>query len=459
LTAEAFVRVVHSKRNQRPQGLPCLAGLRPCLVRSLLAENLSQAITQLGATVDGDLSAIIGFAQMEGQIGDYFRTQMSVDEAKGILDSVSAAVSGIAFDPTAAPGLQDVTQTLGIDATGQTIGAILDLIAASTNGLGAMGNAVYDQCVSSQQQLDALKQCLLAGAPAANEPQVSAYINDLQLRGQADTALLAIVQQQEALETVLRGASIASQNDWENQALEVASFAGVALDGLALTGFLAPVAIAYNIGLGAVETYEDLSSFNVNQQAYFKTFASLANAWNIAEQISTNTEIAYSEISRGVVPNPVLGQVNNVASTSLAYELTTTSGWLGFAGIGEEVTNYVVTNAFTTLTVQNTGGSPATFVVFALFDYASNFFGVKTNAPMVVSNSLVLGGGQSGHVRLQYFDGNKGAVPDVGSSVTIYILGQNSNGIFLVASLSSSPELVVNGSDPSPNSSIFENPL
>jgi len=416
-------------------------------------ETLAGAISGLANSSSNLLThSIDGIATQEGGYGDYFQTQLTADKREQGVNEFATGVGGVLslLLPGGTELLREVAKDLGQDYAPDALSLILDRVAGSSTGLTQFGQKIDANNDALQAgELQAARQ-LLAGVPPGTASYVSAYQNDMALRAQANEELRLILLSQRNLLLDLQQNSVVGQAEAN---LLGAVFKDVNVVVVAATTIVTLSPIAGKAATTALGVAEGLDTYAVNQQnlnsdqqGYNTAVISLANCYYVSSLIDGNTRAAFNQIARGQAPSPVTGAIVSADSVTTYHPLSGIIGdlttWAGqtFGG-----TTYVhVDNAYSLLTVRNTGTRAATFNVnafyshtFALSDPLS-IHGISIVVPMVASVVANIGAGQSAVVRVDYFDGVTGATPDVGSPVVLQVLGSDgSGGLFAVDQASS----------------------
>jgi hypothetical protein len=330
------------------------------------------------------------------------------------------------------------------DLTGQ---AIFDDIAKSGSGLSAEGTATASVCSQNQQALQNREVCLESdGVPSAVKNSEQTYINDLQLRQQANSVMLQVLQKQEAYLQALENASELEQQNWVGPfLLSVGETGGlVALNALAvIQPEIAPFVFSIDVDVTAGNEYQNQQSFNQYQAAYLSAFSSMQTCVAFTGQVYNNVDLAYSQIALNQPPNPVIGEILGTPQTiEDGYYQTSGADWMTGSQIS---TDYqVITKAYSLVTIQNdNSSSPANFWVFVFYTYAGTPFGqneVLEQCGFAQVNNL--GAGQNTSFTINhYLEANNGASAVPLSQVQVYVLGINNTGTFYVDSKTITPTL------------------
>jgi hypothetical protein len=315
----------------------------------------------------------------------------------------------------------------------------LNFLATSSSGCGDFAQTIGNQNAAYQQALLQKEQSLLAGIPPTAANNSAAYINDLNLRLQANRNVLrnVVLQSQQNLLNNLQLKSSLGQLD-----LLGPLFISLDIAGTASSFFCTP---AGGIALQElINTDETLINGNAGQQnlnndqaAYNTAISSLVSCSSYSQQIYANTLSAFNAISQGLPLSPVTGQIGSVSSQMTAEPITgtitgTLENWLGQLLFNTTAVNITGENSF--VSINNTTALPAYFTVIVSYSHTitvqSDNAGIGSYSitlPAVASATQLIGANQTAQVPIYYGDESHGILPDVGAPISIYVLGGYNN--------------------------------
>jgi len=412
--------------------------------------DLSNAISELAAEASTDLTQqLSNVAIQEGQCGDFFWASTNYETAHQGVIALNFGIGGllalIGKDDAVSEAAKSILADSGLKAGDDSIEAIMEIFSENSSSLEIFGQSIGSQNYQFSQKTIQYEQSLLDGIPPLSMNYVAGFTNDLQLRLQANNALKLILVNQEGLLLVLRSVAEFNQYDFNKYLFETANAIGAAV-GTISSG---PGGIGLAESLNAAESLYDYqvnqANLSSDQQSYNTAFASLFSCLNQSELIYSNTAAAFNAIARGNAPNPVTGQILNVTSQLTGPQYSINPLWLALNPLETLLTTGGrITNGTSVVTIANTSQQSAKFIVYATYSHTESLtdLGIPvSSAPytLLLTTSTNLTQGQTADININYYDsttaGTKGALPDAGSQVTIYVLacnGDNNQNIFNV---------------------------
>jgi hypothetical protein len=274
-----------------------------------------------------------------------------------------------------------------------------------------------------QQSLQGQEQTLLnQGIPPLTDAQQTAWVTDLQLRGNVWQASLAALDQQvNYLYQLSAARQLGSGPQWE---LMVARFC---VEAAATIFFDGPGSLVTAGILTLAEEAKDLQAVSVDQGAYNTAFSTVSGSLQYSGQQYMNASSAYNEILQGRDANTVTGQIVGMSDVE--------EGYISYAPL-HLWSRFNATKGYSLVDVKNTSSQDATFEVIVLWGFPSTDWGISIPALSQESFSVLRVPAQTdAQVQVTYYDGKNGGKPDPSTPMTAYVLGNNSSGTFYVGRL------------------------
>ena len=192
---------------------------------------------------------------------------------------------------------------------------MFEQLASQGNGLSQLNQRVSDECQVFQQSLQGQEQTLLdQGIPPFTDAQQTAWVTDLQLRGNVWQASLAALDQQvDYLYQLSVARQLGSGQTWE---LIVAKFC---VEAAATIFFDGPGSLVTGGILTLAQEAQDLQAMSVDQGAYNTAFSTVSGSLQFSGQEYLNAGSAYNEILQGQAANPVTGQIVGMSDVEEGY--------------------------------------------------------------------------------------------------------------------------------------------
>ncbi|HZL77563.1 MAG TPA: Ig-like domain-containing protein [Candidatus Limnocylindrales bacterium] len=412
---------------------------------------LSNAIVQLATEATTDLPYIGNLAIHQGGCGDYFQQNITADELNRITIGVSfiagAALAAIQYDPNEVgftstkemfqKMFTESIKSLGTDISfGATTGSFDDMlqtIAGQPNGLSVMGQTAANNCANFQQGVFTKESGLLGGVVPSSTTYTAAYIQDLQSRQQANHALKMIQIAQDSLIVGLRANSEYNHTDFNGLLFKTVNISGAVIGVMGTPA----ASLAIDEGLNAAESLYDAQqneqNISAGRAAYNTTLATELSCFDGVTELYANTISGFDAIAQGQAPNLATGQILGVSTLLTGPLLSISSSWFELPSLAFASR---ITSGSSVVTLNNSSLQPATFILYAVYNHTFNFSYLGINVasatfPLVLTARTNLTGGQVAQVNLNYFDSTKGglsgAMPDIGSQATVYVLAANGN--------------------------------
>ena len=319
------------------------------------------------------------------------------------------------------------------DANFGSFDDMLQAIAGQPNGLSVMGQNAANDSASFQQGVSTKESSLLAGVVPSSTSYTAAYIQDLQSRQQANHTIKMIQIAQDNLIAGLRFNSEYNHTDFNSLLFKTVNVSGAVIGAMGTPA----ASLAIDEGLNAAETLYDAQqneeNISAGRAAYNTTLATELSCFDGATELYANTVSGFDAIAQGQAPNLATGQILGVSTLLTGPLLDINNSWLGIPSVTFASR---ITSGASVVTINNSSLQPATFIVYAVYNHTFNFSDLGINVgsasfPLVLTARANLAAGQSAQVNLNYFDSTKGglsgAMPDIGSQATIYVLAANGN--------------------------------
>ncbi len=446
-------------------------------------QGLSNAIAGLASEAGSDLSPYLAnLALDEGRCGDYFQNQAGIERAQQGAIALSAGLGGLlALVPLeellgpSASALDKAFFSAEIssieDYNALSIGKLIEDIAGSSTGLSLEAQDIGSRNAVHAQALSEAQQGLSAGVPPASASASAEFAIDLGLRTEANRTIKLILISQDTLLSAMQSDSEFSSTDFLTPLFTAADVIGAALGSMAggVGGIVAGETI--NAIESGVDWEQNRANLAKNTQAYLTAVSALISCVHFSGVIYSNAASGLMAVAEGRSPNPVTGSLVGVASQLAGPEYDINGAWAGADPVTTPaVAGQRVTGGVSLVTVENTGKQSAAFTAYAVSQHTVSLrvgvgvVGVNVGSlpyPQLTTATATIPAGQTATLRLNYFDGVNGTLPDSGSAITIYVLGHNDPDFFNVGKATSTLQWrtsgpVAKGQTPS---FTFENPI
>jgi hypothetical protein len=379
-----------------------------------------------------DANCVAKIAVDEGEIGDYFKGQVTAEAEKAVVDTVffGAGLAAEAILPEL-KAIQKLFVGLGETADNILWDNVADLMHDQANkptGMISVGQGIATMSRQQAAELAAQAQPLLSGIPLSSAGQAGDLNDDLSRRKLASQVLLQALQAQDVMLQTMR-ATFETGDGGLGDAIGISLVVAGAL--LPPPADLVVEWVAFDEAI--FQRYQaQRAALEGNQTAW----SSLVTCSQFGARIYQNTADYFKEVAQGVAPNPVNGSVVMVANTGiwvLQHDLNSPA-WLEQTADSTPAYLDTYTSASTLVNVKNTGNEAAVFEAFAFYQPDTTI--VPAGKRVLVTATKTLSPGGSDQLELVYYDhdSKKGAVPAVGSSIDISVLAWNDRGAFYIGS-------------------------
>jgi sugar lactone lactonase YvrE len=432
-------------------------------------ESLYNGTAQILDGTGGQNQSISQIASTEGPMGPYFYN-LSVNKGSaafiGALFQAAGELTGgtaTTVEGILTSFLQNLVSSL---AESDIDTLISDSVQANTKSsppggiVSTWANEVANYDNNASASLQSQEECVLSDVPqAANSLSQSAPSGSLPFDLQQRLHANQIIQLYEANQCAYLSAvqSVAenppdTDNDVPKTLIETATITG----GETLLSGAEQAAAIPDVGIGPFQfLQEELNDYN-RQNYWLAVHSAVQNAvtalGGATWDISNNVNAAFEEIAdcTGGTPNTVTGSIIDSCINDVYGEtsLAVSGQWL--PGQETEPTTAeipTIVDVKSSITIQNTNSSGATFFTFALYSCNVNSLSSSGAVPQANVVSTYIGPNETAPVPIDYFADNNGGDPASISPVNIYVLGENSSGIFYVGST-----ILTVGSSPNCNS-------
>ncbi|MFA5102676.1 MAG: PKD domain-containing protein, partial [Candidatus Thermoplasmatota archaeon] len=430
------------------------------------------------------LNDIFSESQWTAQDGDYFQAKMQSDEIELVVDAI---VDGISFGSGLSPTVQQIVNIRKLslpggigfayahclhikevldpyfirylfingyhpvlevlqwallyaaaDITEQgiddlTLWSAKELLKAPLKPQNALQTHFLPMLETNEMNLLSVIQTtqaeVLANMPTLTPEQVDLYKEDLSARRQANMKLASIFSRQ-AL-SLHQAQDSHESSGWSDKLLSfLFKFALRYLVWLILGPYGLILLAAIELGKNL---YENTQKLTENARMMELASAALTNSFDTSKRIHLNTVAGLKNIQYSIPPQIAQGEIVSIQNHLIG------PTWLW----KHEIKTFTK-EAYSDITVQNTGSGPSLQYLFADYD-VYNFWGTK-NVPVVINSPLqTVNPGSETTFRVYYVYDSVGLCPSKGTTIDFSLLGETDTGIYYLDTGSTSFQVSMRG--------------